>query len=110
MEDRRQSALEIVDKLVHRIVEFSRTAGRQLDGDRSVRIGEIVDIDPVGRTGLAPRLFGQDGLDGILHAGAVRADDKEIEAGLADLRSEADRFEGARLTDKPVDRLQFCRR
>ena len=49
-------------------------------------------------------------LDGVLHAGAVGADDKEIETGLADLRAKSDRFEGARLADKSVDRLQFCRR
>ena len=35
------------------------------------------------------------------------ADDEEVEALLVDLGAEADRFDGARLADQPVDRRQL---
>ena len=110
LEDRGQSGLEIVDQLMHRVVKGACTTGRQLDGDRPFGIDEIVDIDPVGRARPCARLFGQHGLDRVLHAGAVGADDKQIEAGLADLGAKPDRFERARLADQAVDRLQLRRR
>jgi len=40
---------------------------------------------------------------------APLTDHEQIEAGPAHLRSKPDRFDGAGLADKPVDRLQFCR-
>ena len=109
LEHRGQSRFEIVDQFVHRVVKIARAARRKFDGDRLVRIGEIIDIDPVGRAGLCRRLSGQHGLDGVLHAGAVGTDHKQVEAGLADLHSKPDRFDSAGLADKPVDRLQLCR-
>ena len=46
---RRQRGGKVIDQLVHRVVEDAGAPGRQLDGNGPVRIGEIIDIDPVGR-------------------------------------------------------------
>jgi hypothetical protein len=52
----------------------------------------------------------KNGLDTGLHAGAIGADNEQVEARLVDLRPESDRFEGALLPDEPIDRLERCRR
>ena len=110
LENRWQRGLKIIDQLVHRVVKRACTAGRKLDGDRALGINEIVDINPIGRARLRAHLFGQDGLDRVLHAGAVGADDKKIETVFADLGAKPDRFERARLANQAIDRLQFRRR
>ena len=95
---------------MHAVAEFARTSGRQLDGNRFVRIGEIVDVDPIGRP---PPLAGsllKNLLDRALGAHAARPDDEQVEARLADAGSELDRVESALLTDKAVRRLDVgCR-
>ena len=105
LERRRQSGFEIIDQLVHRAMKIACTSCRKFNGNWFVCIGEIVDIDPVGRAGLFRRFFRQHVLDGVLHAGSVGTDHKEVESGLVNLRSEPDRFEGAGLADEPVDWL-----
>jgi len=99
--------LEVFDEFMHRLLEAGRAARREFDRDRLVRLGEIVDVDPVGRAGARSRVLRQHGLDRLLHADAVRADDEEVEALLVDFRAKPHRLEGARLPDQPVDRLQL---
>ena len=99
--------LEVFDELAHRLAEAGRAPRRHFDGDRPVRLGEIVDVDPVGRARPRSRVLGEHASDGLLHADAVRADDEEVEALLVDFRADADRLERARLPDQAVDRLQF---
>ena len=72
--------LEVFDQLVHRLLEAGRAPRREFDGDRPVRFGEIVDVDPVGGAGPRSRVLRQHGLDRLLHADAGRADDEEVEA------------------------------
>ena len=107
LERRRGRALQVLDQLVHRVLEAGRAARRELDRDRPVGLDEIVDIDPVGRPGARSRFLGQHGLDGVSHPDARPADDEEVEARLVDLRAEFHRLERARLPDHPVDRLEL---
>jgi hypothetical protein len=64
----RQCGLEVIDQLADRGLKCPRPAGGQFDGDRFVRVCEIVDIDPMGSARLGRGLFGQNGLDRGLHA------------------------------------------
>ena len=103
LERRRRRALEALDQLVHRLLEAGRAAGRELDRDRPVRLGEIVDIDPVRRARPGGRRLGEHGLDHLSHADAGPADHKQVESRPVDLRAELNRLERARLPDEPID-------
>jgi len=81
--------------------------GGELDRDRPVGLCEIVNIDPVGRTGARSRFLGQHGLDCVPHPDARPADDEKVEARLVDLRAEFQSLERACLPNHPVDRLEF---
>jgi hypothetical protein len=56
LEGGRRGGLQVLDQLAHRLLERGRAARRELDRDRPVGLGEVVDIDPVGRA----RALGRD--------------------------------------------------
>ena len=107
LEYRRQRRIEVVNQLVHCLLKSAGAARGKFDGDRLVGIDEIIDIDPIRRARLRRRLFGQHGLDRVLHTRAMRADDEQVEAGLINTCTEADSLEGALLSDQTVDRFKL---
>src|SRR3546814_8272289 len=67
-----------------------------------VRRLEVVEIDPVGRHGLAAGFFAQQALHHRALAGSGRPEHEEIVAVVPDGRAEMDRFQRALLADDMV--------
>ena len=65
---------------MHAVAEFAGASRRQFDGHRLMRIGEVVDIDPIGRA--TPFCSGllKYRRDRALDAHASRPDNKQVEA------------------------------
>src|SRR5262245_28055342 len=80
LERRRQSSAQFLDEALHRRGEAGTSAGRQAQPAGFLRIGEIVDIAPVGRGRLALRLFAQQHLNVAMPAGAARSQGVDVVA------------------------------
>jgi len=72
---------------------------RQADHIPPVRLGEVVDVDPVGRCGPARSELAQNVMNGAFAARSGRAGDEEVVTGRVDLQAECDRVDCAGLPD-----------
>ena len=77
---------------------------RQADHVRLVRLGEVVDVDPVGRRGPGRREPSEKVVDGELASRTGRASHEEVVARRADLQAERDSVDRAKLPDRPLKR------
>jgi len=109
-EGARNLPLHRLEKRRHGRRQSPALAGRYREGARAVRLGEVVDVDPVRRRRL-PRREGAHGRqDSALAPGARRTGGVEVEAARADLERKRDRLGRARLPDRRVDRCDLGRR
>jgi hypothetical protein len=107
LEGRRDGRPQFVDQPVHGVPEFDGAPGRQADGARPVRGGEVVDVNPVLRGRLLRGAGAQFGEDGGVLAGARRAEREQVVAGPIDARAERERLERALLADHDGTGLEF---
>jgi hypothetical protein len=106
LKHRRQGALEFIDQLCILSWNFrARPAGSSM----AFGVRKIVHVDPVRRARPWLGILDQDGLNGLLHAGAAGADHEKIETLLAGMRSKSNGIAGPCLPDKAIDRLQLSR-
>ena len=98
---------QLADQPLHREAQRDRAAGRQLDAAGPVRIGEVVDIAPVGRRGLLCCLGGKHLAHQGVPAGPRRAEGEDVEALVPHGDAEAEGIDRPFLADQPVECGEF---
>ena len=73
------------------------------------RLGEVVDVDPIGRNWLGRGLRADEVVHGGASAGSGRPHDEDVEVVVAHLQAEADRLDRARLGENPIQRDKLRR-
>src|SRR6266566_8167158 len=97
LESARGVSLGRLQKAIEISGEFAPPALRQADHVRLVRLGEVVDVDPVGRREPSEKV-----VDGELASRTGRASHEEVVARRADLQAERDSVDRAKLPDRPL--------
>jgi hypothetical protein len=99
-----QRRAEIADQFGDGGAELRAAPRRQAQRARLVRLGEVVDVDPVVRRRLAVRLLLQQGAHRAVDTGTRGADHEQVEPGRLHARAETQRIERACLPDRLVVR------
>ena len=98
-----------LDEGLHRPRELARATARQARGDRSARLVEVEQVDPVGGSRAACGVLAEQRLDGRLASGAWCAGDQHVVAGPRNTQGELDRRGGAVLVDATRRRRELGR-
>ena len=101
LEGRRQGRAQFPDQPLHRLAQARRTARRQLQAARLLRLVEVVDVAPVRRRRLARRPAPQEIVDQGMLAGAAGAQGIDVVALAAHGDGELDGLDRAVLADQP---------
>ena len=91
--------LQVLDELLHVLAELLGLACRQVDGVRTVRLSEVVDVHPVVGRGARGGLVGQEVVDGARLAGPRGSRGVDVVAVVVDAHAEGHRRDRSVLTD-----------
>ena len=105
-ERRGDGRAQVLDQALHVAAQRDPATGRQAQRARLVRLGEIVDVAPVGRGRLARGLLLDIAPDQRHLAGARGPEGEQVVSVPPDPDAEADRFHCAVLADRIVERLE----
>ena len=100
---------EVVDDTHHLVLEPLCRPGGKPEGNRLVRLVEIVDVAEILGGCPAPRPLLEDFFDSRVTSRPLRAHHEEIEVGVADIDGEPQRREAALLTDQTAAGMRMLR-
>ena len=103
-EDLRDLDLQVVDELLHVLLELDPPPGLKPDRDGIGRIPEVVDVAPVRGDDFRLGLHRDEGANGRGLAGPAVAENIDVEPGALQFQAEIDRVQGPLLADNPVQR------
>ena len=102
-----QRRAQLLDEPLHRHFELDAAPGRQRQAAWFLRVGEIVDVAPVGRRRFALCVAAQQLVDQRLAPGAAGAERKDIVPLAAHANGKPHCLDGSLLTDQPRHVGQF---
>ncbi len=107
LEGGRNREAHIVDQCVHVSAKFAAETGRESQCRRPFRIHEIIDVAPVARCAFCCRALAHELANQAVPMAAQRAEHENVVAGPLDVDAEADRVDGALLTEIGFGGRQF---